>query len=77
MNNKPHSESAKKKISEGLKNYWANITDEQRQARKQKLINFYARLNSIEEEEFAKAWQRQHEEYIKDEYLRLFGTDNI
>ena len=73
MNNKPHTAEAKRNISESMRRYWATQTDEQRQARKQKIKDFYKTINSKAEEEQAKEWERLHRIYIKEEYTKLFG----
>lgn len=74
MHNIPHSEESKKRISEGLKNHWQNLTDEQKRQRRKKISAFYQHINDKEQEEKAKEWERQHKEYILNEYKRLFTS---
>lgn len=73
MNNKPHTEQTKKKISEAQKRRWANMTEEERNRRSDKLSNFYQILYSREREQEDRVWLQKHKEYIWDEFNRLFG----
>ena len=70
MNNKPHTEEAKRKISEAQKRRWENLTDEER--KNKKLSNFWAVINSKEREQEDKEWLEKHKQYIWEEFTRLF-----
>ena len=76
MHNKPHKEESKKLISEKLKAHWQNLTDEQKRLRRKKISAFYQHINDKEQEEKQKEWERQHKEYILNEYKRLFTSTN-
>ena len=69
MNNKPHTEETKRKISEAQKRRWANMTEEERNRRNDKLSNFYSK----EREQEDIIWLQKHKEYIWNEFNRLFG----
>lgn len=74
MHNIPHSEETKQRISERLKNHWENLTDEQRKERRKKISAFYQYVNDKEQEEKQKEWERQHKEYILQEYKKYFTS---
>ena len=74
MHNKPHSEESKQRISERLKAHWQNLTEQEKKERRKKISAFYKYVNDKEQEEKQKEWQRQHKEYILNEYKRLFTS---
>lgn len=74
MHNKPHKEESKQLISEKLKAHWQNLTEEQKRQRRKKISAFYKYVNDKEQEEKQKEWERQHKEYILNEYKRLFTS---
>lgn len=74
MHNIPHSEESKQRISERLKAHWQNLTEQEKKERRKKISAFYKYVNDKEQEEKAKEWERQHKEYILQEYKRLFTS---
>ena len=76
MHNKPHKEESKQRISERLKEHWQNLTDEQRKERRKKISAFYKYVNDREQEEKQKEWEKQHRDYILNEYKKYFTSTN-
>ena len=74
MHNKPHTEESKQRISERLKAHWQNLTEQEKKERRKKISAFYQHINDKEQEEKQKEWERQHKEYILNEYKRLFTS---
>ncbi len=75
MNNKPHTEETKKKMSEAQKKRWANMTQEQRDHHKKRIKDFWAKVEAQEEEQRQKDFAEAHKEYIWNEFNRLFGGE--
>ena len=77
MNNKPHSEETKRKISESQRERWAQYTPTERAERGEKLKRFWAYLNSKDREKEDKVYLERHKQYIWEEFNRLFGAEKI
>lgn len=73
MNNKPHTEATKKKMSESQKKRWASMTAEERTKHKRRIREFWEKVEASEKDEKMKRFEEEHKQYIWEEFNRLFG----